>query len=55
VEIVQSEVAPGKDDMPDLIEFTIRGSFQMAGLDTSAAKAPTKGGARPAAKGGKVG
>jgi type IV pilus assembly protein PilN len=56
VEIVQSEVAPGTNDLPDLIEFTIKGSFQMAGLDAGAAtKATTRGGARPAAKGGKVG
>ena len=55
VEIVQSEVAQGTNDMPDLIEFTIRGSFQMAGLDSSTPKAAPRGGARPAAKGGKVG
>jgi type IV pilus assembly protein PilN len=56
VEIVQSEVAPGTDDMPDLIEFTIRGSFQMAGIESAPEKGTTRGGARPAAaKGGKVG
>ncbi len=56
VEIVQSEVAQGTNDMPDLIEFTIKGSFQMAGLDSGAPKAAPRGGARPApAKGGKVG
>ena len=57
VEIVQSEVAPATNNTPDLIEFTIRGSFQMAGIDSGAAKATTRGGARPApaGRGGKVG
>jgi type IV pilus assembly protein PilN len=44
VEIVESEVVRGTTDGPELIEFTIKGKFQMAGLDT-----------RPASKGGKIG
>jgi len=51
VEIVSSEVVSGQAGSPDLIQFTIRGSFQMAGIDTT--PPPTKG--RPtksAAKGG---
>ena len=33
VEIVDSAVIPGDDKSPDLIGFTIRGMFQMAGVD----------------------
>ena len=50
VEIVDSTVVPG-DKGPDLISFTIRGTFQMAGIDplpppTSGRKAPSRGGKR---------
>lgn len=51
VEIVESEVAQGPKDGPDLIHFTIKGSFRMAGLDTPDAKTPAQA---AAAKGGKV-
>jgi type IV pilus assembly protein PilN len=56
VEIVQSEVQSAAD-VPDLIEFTIKGSFQMAGIDAAAAKPAGRGGrqAPAAARGGKVG
>jgi type IV pilus assembly protein PilN len=43
VEIVDSTVVKGDGKGPDLIQFTIRGSFQMAGVDTSIAP---KGGKR---------
>lgn len=49
VEIVTSEVVSGQAGAPDLIEFTIKGTFQMAGID----QAPPAPAARP--KGGKVG
>jgi type IV pilus assembly protein PilN len=51
VEILSSEVVSGQQGTPDLIQFTIRGSFQMAGIDQAPAP-PTKGRARAAAKGG---
>jgi type IV pilus assembly protein PilN len=53
VEIVNSEVVKGQNDGPDLIGFTIKGTFQMAGIDPP--KPAGKGGKPAAAKGGKVG
>ncbi len=50
VEIVDSAVIAGDGKAPDLISFTIRGSFQMAGVD-----APVPTGRKGAAKGGKRG
>ena len=42
VEIVESSVVPGTDGkVPDLIQFTIRGTFQMAGIDSVAPPPPT--------------
>ena len=41
VEILSSEVVSGAQGTPDLIQFTIRGSFQMAGID-QAPPPPTK-------------
>ncbi len=49
VEILESSVVSGNDGGPDLIQFTIRGTFQMAGIDSTPAET-TKG--RPAKKGG---
>ncbi len=49
VEILESSVVSGNNDGPDLIQFSIRGSFQMAGIETAPAET-TKG--RPARKGG---
>jgi type IV pilus assembly protein PilN len=49
VEILESSVVSGNNEGPDLIQFSIRGSFQMAGIETVPADA-TKG--RPAKKGG---
>ena len=49
VEIVESTVVPGDAKTPDLISFTIRGTFQMAGIDSVAPPPPTtikKGGKR---------
>ncbi|MGH9221211.1 MAG: PilN domain-containing protein [Vicinamibacterales bacterium] len=50
VEIVDSTVVPATDKTPDLISFTIRGTFQMAGIDSVAPPPPTtigkKGGKR---------
>lgn len=51
VEIVESTVVPGGADgkVPDLIQFTIRGTFQMAGIESVAPPPPTnvkKGGKR---------
>jgi type IV pilus assembly protein PilN len=45
VEIVSSTVVTGQTGAPDLIEFTIKGTFQMAGIDQ----------AKPTPKRGKVG
>lgn len=53
VEIIESSVAAGSEKGPDLIQFSIRGTFQMAGID-SAPPAAGKKGAVPA-KGGKRG
>ena len=47
VEIIDSQVVAGQQEAPDLIQFTIRGTFQMAGIEKPAPP-PTK-------KGGKVG
>jgi len=50
VEIVESAVIPGNAKSPDLIGFTIRGTFQMAGVE---APAPTT--RKGAPRGGKRG
>jgi type IV pilus assembly protein PilN len=52
VEIIDSVVVPGDGRAPDLIQFTVRGTFQMAGID-QAPQAPTARKAAP--KGGKRG
>lgn len=49
VEIVMSEVVSGQGTAPDLIRFTIKGTFQMAGIDprpaaSAPAPAPPPGG-----------
>jgi len=41
VEIVESAVVAGNEKTPDLISFTIRGTFQMAGIDSVAPPPPT--------------
>lgn len=47
VEIVDSTVVPGgAPGAPDLIQFTIRGTFQMAGIEPPAPPAARKGGKR---------
>ena len=52
VEIIESQVVPGDGKAtPDLIQFTIRGNFQMAGIDLTPPvdprkKAPARGGKR---------
>ena len=50
VEIVDSSVLSGDEKVPDLIAFTIRGTFQMAGIESVAPPPPTtvgkKGGKR---------
>lgn len=62
VEIVSSEVVAATNNAPELIKFTVKGTFQMAGLlpPPSAVEPPAKGGAgkkgpakkAPAKKGG---
>jgi len=52
VEIVESTVVNGDGKTPDLISFTIRGTFQMAGIDSVAPPPPTTVGSK---KGGKRG
>lgn len=46
VEIVDSAVVNGDGKTPDLIQFTIRGSFQMAGIDPPPPPTGRKGGKR---------
>lgn len=48
VEILDSSVVPGDGNSPDLISFTIRGTFQMSGIEAPAAPAaaPRRGGNR---------
>jgi type IV pilus assembly protein PilN len=46
VEIIDSAVVPGDGKTPDLIQFTIRGTFQMAGAEAPAANVAAKGGKR---------
>jgi Tfp pilus assembly protein PilN len=48
VEIIDSTVVSGQEKQPDLISFTIRGTFQMAGIESVAPPPPTNIG-----KGGK--
>ena len=45
VEIVSSEVVKGDKDGPELISFTVKGTFQMSGIDQPA---PAKPGKKPA-------
>ena len=53
VEIIESSVISGNDKGPELIQFTIRGTFQMAGVDSVAPPPPGTKGAP--AKGGRRG
>ena len=46
VEIVDSAVVSGDGKTPDLIQFTIRGTFQMAGVDPAPPPRHRKGGKR---------
>lgn len=46
VEIVDSVVVSGSGTTPDLIQFTIRGTFQMAGIDPPAPVTTKRGGKR---------
>jgi type IV pilus assembly protein PilN len=52
VEILSSEVVTGTQGAPDTIQFSIRGSFQMAGIDQIAPPAPPGRAAKRPAKGG---
>jgi len=52
VEIIESSVVKGDNNGPDLIQFSIRGVFQMAGIEGPPAGADGK---RAPAKGGKRG
>jgi type IV pilus assembly protein PilN len=49
VEIVESEVVSGQKDGPDLIDFTIKGKFQMAGIEQPKPAATAKKGAKKGA------
>ena len=55
VDIIETAVMPSTPDKPDLIRFVVRGTFQMAGIEstpvvTAVAKPGAKPGATPAAK-----
>jgi type IV pilus assembly protein PilN len=53
VEILESNVLPGAEGEPDTIRFVIRGTFQMAGIETTPPPPPAKGkGPAKGAKGG---
>ena len=52
VEIVESTVAAGDGKTPDLINFTIRGTFQMAGIESVAPPPPSKVGTKKGVKRG---
>ncbi len=52
VEIIDSVVVPGDSRAPDLIQFTVRGTFQMAGIDPPP---PAPAGRKAAPRGGKRG
>ena len=52
VEIIESKTDPAAKDGPELIVFTIRGTFQMAGVESVAPPPP---GGKGAARGGKRG
>jgi type IV pilus assembly protein PilN len=52
VEIIESTVIAGEDKGPELIRFTIRGTFQMSGVESVAPPPP---GAKGTAKGGRRG
>jgi type IV pilus assembly protein PilN len=56
VEIVESEVVKAQNDAPDLIQFTIKGSFQMAGIEPPVTAKPAGKGTKAApAKGANIG
>lgn len=55
VEILSSEVVAGQSGAPDTIQFSIRGSFQMAGIEQVTPPPPTKGRPKAPARGGKRG
>jgi len=55
VEILSSEVVPGQAGAPDTIQFSIRGSFQMAGIEQATPPPPTKGRPKAPARGGNRG
>lgn len=42
VEIIDSQVETGKEGTPDLITFSVKGTFQMSGIDASTAQAGVK-------------
>jgi type IV pilus assembly protein PilN len=52
VEILSSEVVSGQQGAPDTIQFSIRGSFQMAGIDQIPQPDPKSGRGKRPAKGG---
>jgi len=46
VEIINSEVVAGRDNLPDVIKFSVKGTFQMAGIEPAPAKPAAPGGKR---------
>lgn len=46
VEIINSAVVAGGDDRPDVIKFSVKGTFQMAGIEPAPAKPAAPGGKR---------
>ena len=51
VEIIESVVEPGQKDGPELIRFTIRGTFQMSGVESVAPPPPGGKGGRGGKRG----
>jgi type IV pilus assembly protein PilN len=44
VEIIDSEVVPARENRPDVIRFSVKGTFQMAGIEPKPAAVPAAAG-----------
>ena len=46
VEILESQVQSGREGEPDTITFSVKGTFQMSGIETAPEPAPARNAAR---------